>query len=320
MNDHVVSQFHEVFGNRIRPNESLAKYCALKIGGTASLLLEVDTTNDLIKAVQLAVKTNTKWKILGGGTNTVSLDKVFHGIVIKNNCRKFDVMRVSGRITRNTIAVSSMLVYAESGAITNQVVRFTLDEGLEGLESFLGIPGTIGGAFYSHAHWQAKTYFSDRVYQVTLITDEGELVQVDQKTLATLSVEKRRKCAIVSVIVKLHKADKKELWQKGMDIVAYRNAHEPQQAAIGYLFSDINLSDAMRIPTPGNSREAEKLIAMAHLRGKSIGGAMIAQKHGNFILDTGNATAEDIQSLLRYVQEKIKKIFGVELVLGLTIL
>ena len=94
---------------------------------------------------------------LGSGTRVESVKQI-KGLVIKNLCRRFDKASVKGTIRKNEIGVENMQVYAQAGVLMNQLVRYTIEEGLSGLEYQLGLPGTVGGAIYTNAKYKPKIF------------------------------------------------------------------------------------------------------------------------------------------------------------------
>src|SRR3989344_443614 len=122
-------ELEKVFGSRIRLNEPMSAHTTYKIGGVAEYYIDLEKTDDIVKAVQISKQLGLPLFIFGGGSNIVVADHGIKGLVIKNNCRKFDIMTMSGRIKNQKIDVSRALVSAESGVIMNQFVRFTIDQG-----------------------------------------------------------------------------------------------------------------------------------------------------------------------------------------------
>ncbi len=130
-----LKELEKVLGpNKIRRNEPMSAHTTFKIGGPAEYYIDVDTIDDLVLAFNTARKLNIPVFLFGGGSNVIVADHGIKGLVIKNNCRRFEVMRMSGRIKNQKIVSSKALVYAESGVIMNQLVRFTIEQGLSGLE------------------------------------------------------------------------------------------------------------------------------------------------------------------------------------------
>ena len=170
----ISQELEKIFGaTRIRQNEPMSAHTTFKIGGPAEFYIEVSSVDDLIKAVQTAHKLEIPVFIFGGGSNVIVADHGIKGLVIKNNCRRFEVMGMTGKVKNQKIDFDRALVYAESGVIMNQLVRFTIDQGLGGLEYQLGLPGTIGGGVYMNSNFPRKgVYVGDFLYRAKLIDKE----------------------------------------------------------------------------------------------------------------------------------------------------
>lgn len=325
--DRKLKELEKLFGpNRIRVNESMSEHTTFKIGGPAQFYVDVSTIDDLIKAANTARKLELPIHIFGGGSNIVVSDKGIKGLVIKNNCRKFELMRVSGKMKRvNGESVkwrtnlNEALVFAEGGVIMNQLVRFTIEEGLGGLEYQLGLPGTVGGALYMNSNFPKKgAYVGDCVLKASLLSRDGDIKEVDNgyfKFAYDKSILQESGEIVLSVIFKLTPEDKKILWKRGMEALSYRTETQPKGASAGCTFRNISIADAMRVPTPQQITSAGFLIDKAGLKGKRIGDAMISSLHANFILNLGHAKAADVVDLVNLMKEEVYKKFGVKLAL-----
>src|SRR5581483_11557675 len=170
----------ELGQNRVRVNEPMSAHTTFKIGGPAEYYIEASTPDDIVKAVNLTRKLGIPFFIFGGGSNVIVADHGIKGLVIKNNCRRFEIMGMTGKVKDQKVDVDKALVYAESGVIMNQLVRFTIDEGLQGLEYQLGLPGTVGGGIYMNSNFPRKgSYVGDYLFKARLLTKEGEIKEVD---------------------------------------------------------------------------------------------------------------------------------------------
>lgn len=146
----ILSVFEAIVGEkRVMHQEPLHDHTLLKIAAIAEYYMEIDTNETLIKVVKSAREHGTPVYMLGSGAR-VKADGKIAGLVIKNACRKFDIYKIKGGREKS---LGQELVYAESGVIMNQLTRYTIEEGLEGLEYQLGLPGTVGGAIYTNAKY-----------------------------------------------------------------------------------------------------------------------------------------------------------------------
>lgn len=316
--DTKLTELEKVFGQyRVRVNEPMSVHTTYKIGGPAEYYIDLEKTDDIIKAVNAAKKLELALFIFGGGSNIVVADHGIKGLVVKNNCRKFDIMTMSGRVKNQKIDVDRALVFVESGAIMNQFVRFTIDQGFGGLEYQLGLPGTVGGAVYMNSNYPRKSaYVGDFVYRAKLVTPDGEVKEVDNSYFHfayDYSVLQETGEIVLSVIFRLNPWDKNTLWDRATDALTHRNESQPKGASAGCTFRNISIVEALRIPTPDQITSAGYLIDKAGLKGKRIGDAMISDKHANFILNMGNAKAEDFIALTTLMKDEVARKFGVKL-------
>lgn len=307
----------ELGQNRVRVNEPMSLHTTFKIGGPAEYYIAVDSITDLAKAVKLGWDIQLPVFVFGGGSNIIVADHGIKGLVIKNNCRKFDVMSMLGKVRNQKIDVDKALVYAESGVIMNQLVRFTIDQGLEGLEWQLGLPGTVGGAVSMNSNFPLKgSYVGDAVFTAKILTKEGEIKEVDNayfRFAYDKSILQETGEILLSATFTLVPADKKILWERATEALQHRSNSQPKGLSAGCTFRNFSVVDAMRIPTPDKVTSSGFLIDKAGLKGKRIGNAMISDKHANFIMNMGNAKADDVVGLVDLIKSEVMKQFGVKL-------
>lgn len=318
--DKTLQQLEKELGtNRIRQNEPMSAHTTFKIGGPAEYYAEVSTVEDLTKAVKVAHTLDLPVSMVGGGSNMIVSDSGIKGLVIKNNCRRFELMSMAGRVKNQKIEVDRSLVYAESGVIMNQLVRFVIENGLGGLEYQLGLPGTLGGGVYMNSNFPRKeVYVGDCLYKARLLTKEGEVKEVDNAYFHFAydkSILQETGEILLWAVFKLEKMDKDMLWKRGMEALNYRNETQPKGLSAGCTFRNISIADAMRIPTPDRITSAGYLVDKAGLKGKRVGDAMISDLHANFILNLGKAKADDVASLLKLMKDEVYRKFGVHLAL-----
>ncbi len=315
--DTKLQKLEEVFGQRLRKNEPMSAHTTFKIGGPAEFYLDVDAVDDMVKAIQTAIELEIPYFIFGGGSNIIVSDNGIKGLVIKNNCRRFEVMRMSGKIVKGEIDMSRALVYAESGVIMNQLVRFTIEQGLGGLEYQLGLPGTVGGAIFMNSNFPRKgVYVGDCLFKARLLGKDGQIKEVDQSYFRFAydkSILQQTGEILLSVVFKLEPTDTKILWERGTEALSYRSETQPKGISAGCTFRNISIADAMSIPTPERITSAGYLIDKAGLKGKRIGNAMISDKHANFILNMGEAKAGDVAALIDLIKSETLKKFSTHL-------
>jgi len=218
-------------GRKILLHESLAEHTLLKVPAIAEMYIEIDAQDVLIKTVAAARNLGLPVYILGSGARIVA-EKNIKGLIIKNLCRHFDKVSVKGTIKKNAIGIENMQVYAQAGVLMNQLVRFTIEEGLAGLEYQLGMPGTVGGAIFTNAKYKPKYLPVNKALQsVTLLSEKGEVQTYNGDVpffVFTDETWSESKDVILSAVFKLTPGDKKVLWERAEEAVHYRNSQKSQ--------------------------------------------------------------------------------------------
>ncbi len=221
-------ELEKIIGRKVREHEPLAEHTLLKTSVFAEYYIELDAQDVLIKAVNAARSLDLPVYILGSGARIHS-EKDIKGLVIKNLCRRFDKASVKGTIKKNQVGVENMQVYAQAGVLMNQLVRFTIEEGLSGLEYQLGLPGTVGGAIYTNAKYKPKYLPVNKVLQsVTLLSETGDLQTYTGEVPYFVYTDEpwhESKDVILSAVFKLTPMDKKTLWERAEEAVQWRNEH-----------------------------------------------------------------------------------------------
>ncbi len=280
-------------GKEVLGDEKLAKYTSFKIGGPADLFFRACNINDLIKAVKLAVKYKVPYVALGEGSNILVSDSGFCGLVIKNESKN--------------LKIENSKVIASSGAKLINIVRHCAEKNLGGLEFLANIPGTIGGAVYGNAgsyKKDSKKYIADVFIEAKLLSDDGKTKKVKKDYFnfgyRTSKVKKTREL-ILEVTLKLKPKKKSDIIRSIKDDISQRVKKYPPYPFPGSFFKN----------PPG--KYAGQLIDNAGFKGKKIGGAMVSEKHGNFIVNTGKAKADDVIVLARKIKEEVYNKFEIKL-------
>ncbi len=307
--------------DRLKQNEPLAKHTYFKLGGPADLLYEAKTSEELLGAVQSAILYKIPYLVIGGGSNILVSDLGFRGLVIKNKTSQIQLKGFAGGVERGKLDLKEAIVQADSGVPANLLIRYTLDQGLAGLEDMLGLPGTVGGAIYNNSHHLDKL-FGEHILEVEAIDREGKIKKYTQKDLQfsyDYSIFHKTKEIILSASFQLKRGDKDQLWGIANAAVQRRATTQPLGVpSSGCMFKNIPLSDTMRLGLSTSS--AGYLIDKAGLKGERVGGASVSDVHANFIVNDGTATSQDVLDLIKVVQAKIKAKFGVDLELEVIII
>lgn len=294
-------------------NEPLARYTTFKIGGPADYFYEAKTREDLVAAIQMARREHIPLFILGGGTNILIGDKGIRGLVVKNSTQAIIIRGMKGSMAKKIVFVE-----ADSGVPMNKLVRFTLEEGLSGLEMQLGLPGSVGGAVYMNSKWtKPEGYVGDPVCQATIVTPSGDVTTVPReyfKFAYDYSAIQKSGDIVVSVTFQLITGNKEQLWQVANSSIAYRRETQPQGVfSAGCTFKNISKAQALAHATPSLTTSAGFLVDHAGLKGERVGDAQISPVHANFIINLGNATASQVVELIERARSTVKEKFGVEL-------
>lgn len=285
---------------QLQTNVPLKNHTYFKIGGPADLFYPAKTQKQLIQAVKLATQNQVPFQVLGSGSNILVTDKGFRGLIIKNKTTKI----TSSKPPQSPYT----LIRAQSGLPTNKLIQYTMKGGLKGLASFLGLPGTIGGAIYNNSHHLDKL-IGDYVQKVKVITPSQTIKTYTQKQMNfayDYSILHQTKDIVLSATFKLKKGNSKNLAQQGKKAVQRRASTQPLgKPSSGCIFQNITAQQAKKLNLPTQS--TGYLIDQAGLKGKSIGGAKISTKHANFIVNQNNATYQDVQKLIQLIKQKIKQ-------------
>jgi UDP-N-acetylmuramate dehydrogenase len=271
-----------------------------------------------VSAILLGRKRNIPIFLLGGGTNILIGDRGIRGFVIKNSTNTIRIKGMKGTVTGGTAKKGLVFVEADSGVIFNSLVRFTVEEGLAGLEMHLGLPGTVGGAIFMNSKWTHPVgYVGDAVYQAEILTAENQRIIVPKTYFQfgydTSSIQKT-KDIVLKIVFALRADTKERLWQIANESIGYRRETQPQGVfTAGCAFKNISEAEALSVPTPNHTTSAGFLIDHTGLKGQHVGDAYISDVHANFIINRGKASAADVIQLIDLARQKVREKFGVTL-------
>jgi UDP-N-acetylmuramate dehydrogenase len=296
---------------KIQKNILLSKHTTFRIGGEAKFFAEAGNGKELKEALEYATKNKLKVFVLAGGSNVLFSDEGFDGLVIK--------LKTTGK---NLKLLRKETVEAWAGTSLSDVVNFARDKGLIGMENLAGVPGTIGGAVRGNAS-AFGTNTGDLVTKVETVKKSFSK-KASKFGYRTSIFKEKPELVIVSVILKLKKGDKKEIEKKMKEIVQKRMANQPKgwKGSAGSFFKNPEVKNKKLIKlfeketgkkVKDGKLPAGWLIAEAGFLGRKIGGAEVSEKHGNFLINTGKATAQDIIMLASIIKQKVRCEFGVEL-------
>jgi UDP-N-acetylmuramate dehydrogenase len=274
----------------VQKNISLVRYNTFKVGGQAKYFYIAKDKNGLIKATGAADKLNLPFFILGNGSNLLIADKGFNGLVIKmqnNNCR-----------------IRNFEISAGAGTKLGELLDISVKNNLAGLEWAAGIPGTVGGAIYGNAGAFGSS-MADFVCSIEILDLNSKKIIILKNKNCKFGYRKsvfqdNKNWIIVSAEILLKKDNKKNIKNKIKEFLDNRKKTQP-----------LNFPSAGSIFKNPKIFSAGELIEKCNLKGKKIGGAMISEKHANFIINYDGAKAGDIKKLINFVKKSVKNKFKI---------
>lgn len=299
-----IAQLEEKFGDgRLRRNVALAPFTTFQIGGPADLFVEVHTPAELVRAIEIAREHDLRHFLLGLGANILVGDRGFRGLVIRNVARSIAVDAPRARLT------------AESGAIFYpDVIEAAVSAGLEGIEHYVGIPSTVGGALWQNLHFlspppeRERTMFIQEVLlSAELFTAEGDRVTADVDYFDfgyDYSILHERPDVVLSATFQLQPGDIRTMRATMEANLEWRRQRHPPldtEPSVGSIFKKIE------------GLGAGRLMDEAGLKGTRVGGAEITYRHANIMINRGGARASDVLALINLARNTVEDQYGVRL-------
>jgi UDP-N-acetylmuramate dehydrogenase len=282
-----------------RIDEPLAPYTTFRIGGPADLFFAAESPDELARAVLAARAHGVPYFLLGLGANILVGDRGFRGLVIRNRARSLSVPGPG-------------LLRAESGAVVwPDLIEHAISHGLSGLEHYVGIPSTVGGALWQNLHFLSPAPERERTMFIAEVTEGAEIltalgerheVGVDYFEFGyDWSVLHERPDIVLAATFRLAPGDPARMRRIVEENLAWRAERHPPLAtepSAGSIFKKIEGVGAGR------------LIDQCGLKGAAVGDAIITHRHANIIINRGNATAADVRALIAHVQEVVLRHTG----------
>ena len=278
-------------------DESLGRHTTFRIGGNADFFCVPATVTQLTRILELCRQYQVRTYLLGNGSNTLFSDAGFGGAVI---C----LTGLNSRFSMQAQPDGSTKVLAPAGMMLSALCNTAQKESLAGLEFAFGIPGSVGGAVYMNAG-AYDGQMKDVVTSVTVLDEAGNIRILGRDELdmgyRTSAVAKHN-MIVLQVIIELKAGDKEQIKDRMNQLSELRKQKQP-----------------LEYPSAGSTFKrpegyfAGKLIADAGLKGYSIGGAAVSEKHAGFVVNMGGATAKDVVELTDYIKKRIIEQFGVTL-------
>lgn len=272
--------------------EPMNRHTTFRVGGEAQCYVRISSEEQLRAVIPYLKQVESPFFILGNGSNLLVGDKGYEGVILQIGDRM------------NGIRIEGKKVFAQAGALLSQIARKAMEAGLTGFEFASGIPGTIGGAMVMNAGAYGGE-MAQVVECVRVMDENGEILELggeDMEFGYRTSVIKNRPFTVLEAVLVLENGEKACILQKMDELSRQRREKQP-----------------LEFPSAGSTFKrpegyfAGKLIMDAGLRGYSIGGAQVSEKHCGFVVNTGKATAADVAEVIREVQDRVKDKFGVAL-------
>lgn len=292
----------EAFGERLGENEPLAKYTSARIGGPADALVVVQSADQLAEAAETLWALAVPFQVLGGGSNVLVSDAGVRAVTLLNKARQvvFDLESAPPRVR------------AESGSNFGAIARQAAQKGLTGLEWAAGIPGTLGGAVVGNAGAHGGDLAASlELAEVLHLTKGRQHWSAADLVFSYRSSALKREpgqAVVLAASLNLAVGEAQVIAAKMEDFLAHRRLTQPPGASMGSMFKN-----------PVDDY-AGRLIEQAGLKGARIGAAEISQLHGNFFLNHGAATAQDVYTLIHTAKQKVIEEFGIELELEIELI
>ncbi len=288
-----IALFAENMGAEVIENSPMSKYTSFKCGGNASLLIIPDSIGGIKMIIDFCREKGIEPLVIGNGSNLLVTDGGINGVVIK----------IGSKISKIEL-IDDTTIYCEAGASLKSLCMFALENSLSGLEFAFGIPGTLGGAVYMNAGAYGGE-MKDVLFSVNHIDADGEFGSLKRDELDLSyrhSVYSDNEYTILSAVLKLKKGDKAEI-KEAMDD-KLRRRKEKQPLEFGSAGSTFKRPEGYF---------AGALIEQSGLKGYTVGGAQVSEKHAGFVINKNGATATDVITLIRDVQNIVYEKFGVKL-------
>ncbi|WP_373213257.1 UDP-N-acetylmuramate dehydrogenase [Ruminococcus sp. 5_1_39BFAA] len=293
MKQEIIQKFCGILGEeKVLLQEPMSCHTTFRIGGPAELFLMPSTVEAVGAVIKVCREENLPYFILGNGSNLLVSDEGYRGVVIQMY-KNLGAVQAEGTFIR-----------AQAGALLSGIAAAAREASLTGFEFAAGIPGTLGGAVVMNAGAYGGE-MRDVLKEVTVLTKDGTIKRLLSEELEMgyrTSVVKRLDYIVLEAVISLEKGDQTAICERMRELARQRISKQP-----------------LEYPSAGSTFKrpegyfAGKLIMDAGLRGYQVGGAQVSEKHCGFVINAGNATAQDVYRLMQDVQERVMDRFGVRL-------
>lgn len=278
--------------NDLKRNEPMSKHTTFRVGGVADYFAQPQSVEELKTVIALCQVEQIPYFLIGNGSNLLVSDAGYRGVMVQ-----------LGK-TWSEVTVENTTITVGAGALLSAVAKQALEQSLTGLEFAAGIPGTVGGAVVMNAGAYGSE-LKDILKTATVLTSQGE---VKTLSLEALELGYRSSCIVkeqyivLEVVLELKQGNSEEIFSRMQELAVQRKTKQP-----------------LEYPSAGSTFKrpegyfAGKLIQDAGLRGFSVGGAQVSEKHCGFVINKDHASASDIYQLCQEVKRQVREQFDVTL-------
>lgn len=285
-------ELNEIFSSdRILKNEPMSRHTSLRIGGNTDYMVFPATIDEIRLTIKLCRKYDMPYYIMGNGSNLLVSDSGYRGLIIK----------LSDRFSNISVEEDGT-VLAQAGVLMSKLSNVIAANSLTGFEFGAGIPGTLGGAVAMNAGAYGGE-MQQVVISATVIDGDGNIRTLSNKELEfgyRSSVIQKKDLCVLEATLKLNKGDKRQILDKIRELNHLRQSKQP--------LDKFSAGSTFKRP---EGHFAGKLISDAGLRGFQIGDAAVSEKHCGFLVNKGNATADDFMKLIKEVTRIVNEKYGV---------
>lgn len=287
----IAETLRALYPDRFLENEPMARHTTFRVGGPADMMFFPANAEELLHALKLADAAGAEAHVVGNGSNLLVRDGGIRGLTIVLG-EHFSEVRVEGT-----------KVYAQAGVLLSKLASVAQEAGLAGLEFASGIPGTLGGGCAMNAGAYGGQMSDVLVSAEVLLNGEVKTLSLEEMQMGYRTTRPLREGGIVlSATFGLREDDKDEIQARMRELNARRRDKQP-----------LNMPSAGSTFKRPEGHFAGALIENCGLKGCTIGGAQVSEKHAGFVVNTGSATAQDILDLIAHIQRVVKQETGVAL-------
>lgn len=301
----LLSELNGIFGSDgVLTDEPMFKHTTFRIGGPAAFMVKPESIEQIQKTVTMLHNHQIPFYIVGNGSNLLVSDEGFSGVIIQLGERfsKYEFLHEaeSSAVDKNNI----VYVKVQAGAMLGKLANVLASYSLTGFEFAAGIPGTIGGAVLMNAGAYGGE-IKDILVRATLMDRNGNILELAGNQMEfgyRTSIASRKGYIVLEAVFALKTSAREAVLEKMKELAAQRREKQP-----------------LEYPSAGSTFKrpegyfAGKLISDAGLKGFTVGGAQVSEKHAGFVINIGNATAKDVIALTDVVHDKVLELYGVTL-------